>query len=173
MMKKILLFTAALLASANVIANDTEQALKQVISSFETSINNKDKETFMTLFVEGNVSWVGVFSQVDYENELAWANSEAGQALKRRIGDKFREPAKYRHSSPELFIDSIINNARQPREKIDNVKTISDGEMAIILFDYEFYDGEKKVNYGKESWQLINTGKGWKISAVNYSIARG
>ncbi len=156
-----------------MFADNDEQALNEIVKSFETSIINKDKSKFMELFVEGTVSWVGVHTKTDYENELKWANSEAGIELKKKIGDKFREPAKYRHSSPEVFIDSIIDNTKQPKEEISNVKIVSDGEVAIIYFDYIFYDGKRKVNSGKENWQLINSGNGWKINAVNFSIARG
>jgi hypothetical protein len=172
-MKKFLCFTLILLISKSVIACNDEQALNDLVKLFETSIINKDKSTFMELFVEGTVSWVGVQTKTDYENELKWANSKEGIELKKQIGDKFREPAKYRHSTPEIFIDSIIDNTKQPREEITNVNVVSDGEVAIIYFDYTFYDGNTKVNSGKENWQLIKSRNGWKINAVNFSISRG
>jgi hypothetical protein len=118
------------------------------------------------------VSWVGVHTTNDFKNELKWANSKEGKELKRQIGDKFREPAKYRHSTPEIFIDSITDSIKHPKEEISNVKIVSDGEVATIYFDYIFYDGDRKSNSGKENWQLVNTGNGWKINAVNFSILR-
>jgi len=172
-MNKFILFTVILLISKSAIAYNDEQALNEIVKSFETSIINKDKSKFMSLFVEGTVSWIGVHTETDYENELKWANSKAGIELKEKIGDKFREPAKYRHSTPEIFIDFIIDNIKQPREEISNVKVVSNGEVATIYFDYIFYDGDRKNNSGAENWQLINSGSGWKINAVNYSISRG
>ncbi|MCO4798859.1 MAG: hypothetical protein KC484_06570 [Colwelliaceae bacterium] len=172
-MNKFILFTVILLMSKSVFASSDEQALREIVKSFETSIINKNKSKFMKLFVDGTVSWIGVYTKTDYENELKWANSKEGIELKLKIGDKFREPAKYRHSTPEIFIDSIIDNTKQPREEISNVKIISDGEVATIHFDYIFYDGDKINNSGKENWQLINSGNGWKINAVNFSISRG
>jgi hypothetical protein len=155
------------------IADENTQELKAVVVKFKTAIINKNKSDFLSLFVNETVSWVGVHTSLDYENELKWVESKEGQALKLEIGDKFREPAKYRHSTPEIFIDSLIDNTKQPREEITNTLITNDGEVATISFDYVFYDGDKRVNAGKENWQLINTGNEWKINAVNLSISRG
>ena len=162
-----------LLISKSAIACNDEQALNEIVKSFESAIMNKDKSKFLSLFVDGTVSWVGVHTTSDFENELKWANSKEGRELKRQIGDKFREPAKYRHSTPEIFIDSIVDNSKEQREDISNVKFVCDNEIAAIYFDYIFYEGDKKSNAGKENWQLVNTGEGWKINAVNFSIFKG
>lgn len=171
-MKNFILFTFILLISKSAIAYNNEQALNSIVKTFETAVANKDRNKFLDIFIEGTVSWVGVHTKNDYENELRWATSKEGRDLKRQLGDKFREPAKYRHSSPEVFIDIIIDNTKQPREEISNTKIISDGEIATISFDYIFYDGGRKSHSGKENWQLVNTLNGWKINAVNYSIIR-
>jgi len=167
------LFSFILLISTSAFSQTNEQALEVIIKDFETAIANKDKEKFLSLFVEQPVSWVGVYTKRDYENELKWAKSEEGKKLKRQIGDKFREPAKFRHSTPEIFIESITDNTKHPREEITNVKILTNGEVATVYFDYIFFDDDKRINSGKENWQLINTGKGWKINAVNFSISRG
>ncbi len=172
-MKKFILITFVLLLSKPAMACNNEQALSGIVKSFESAIINKDKSKFLSLFVDGTVSWVGVHTKSDFEKELKWANSKEGKELKLQIGDKFREPAKYRHSTPEIFIDSIIDNTEGQREEISNVKIVCDGEIAAIYFDYIFYNGDRKTNAGKENWQLINTGNGWKINAVNFSIFRG
>jgi hypothetical protein len=171
-MKKFMLFMFILLISKSAIANNNEQALNEIVKSFESAIINKNKSKFLSLFLDGTVSWIGVHTTNDFEKELKWANSKEGKELKRQIGNKFREPAKYRHSTPEIFIDSIIDSTKHPREEISNVKIVSDGEVATIYFDYIFYDGDRKSNSGKENWQLVNTGNGWKINAVNFSILR-
>ncbi len=172
-MIRFILVTFILIVSLQAKASSDEQALRQTIKKFETAIINKDKNEFLSLFIKGTVSWVGVFSQSDFDKELAWAKSKEGQALKKQIGDKFREPAKYRQSTPLIFIESIIDNTKQPKEDISNIAITSDGEVATIQFDYVFYDSGKKINSGKENWQLINTGTQWKINSVNFSISRG
>lgn len=40
-----------------------EQEIKVVIKAFDEAIQNKDKEGFLSLFIEEGVSWVGVFSE--------------------------------------------------------------------------------------------------------------
>lgn len=172
-MNKFILLTFILLISRPAMAKNDEQELKSIIKAFETSIVNKDKAKFLSLFIDGKVSWVGVYTKRDFDKELTWAESEEGKNLKRQIGDKFREPAKYRHSTPEIFIDSITDNTKHPKEEITNVKITNNAEIATVYFDYAFFDGDKKINSGKENWQLINTGNGWKINAVNFSISRG
>lgn len=98
-MKNFILLTFVLLISKSAIACNDEQALNGIVKSFENAIINKDKTKFLRLFLDGTVSWVGVHTKSDFENELKWANSKEGKELKRQIGDKFREPAKYRHLS--------------------------------------------------------------------------
>jgi len=170
-MNKIIMFM--LLISRSAIAHNDEHELQSIIKAFETAIVNKDKSKFLGLFVDGTVSWVGVYTKRDFENEVKWAESDEGKKLKRQIGDKFREPAKYRYSTPEIFIDSITDNTKHPKEEITNIKITNNAEIATVYFDYVFFDGDKKINSGKENWQLINTGEGWKINAVNFSISRG
>ncbi len=151
----------------------SEEALNNIVATFEQSVEQKNKEKFLHLFVKQPVSWVGVYHEQDYQNELNWAKSAEAVVLKKQLGDKFVEPAKVRFSTPEIFIDSIIDNTNQTKEKLSNVVIESDGEVATINFDYQFFDGGKQVNHGNENWQLIRTLNGWKINAVNYSIVRG
>jgi len=109
----LLLLTFISVTSKPAMAHNDDQALNEIVKSFEMAIINKDKSKFLDLFLEGTVSWVGVHTKSDFENELAWANSKEGKELKREIGDKFREPAKYRHSTPEIL--SIIPNNQRKR----------------------------------------------------------
>jgi hypothetical protein len=39
-----------------------------------------------------------------------------------------------------------------------------------VIFDYEFFEGDFKSNWGKEAWLLAKTEKGWKISSVAFSV---
>lgn len=172
MVNRILLMCIFIM-SFSAFAEQGVNDINQVVKIFEQSIKDKNKNKFLMLFINEPVTWVGVYHEKDYQNELEWSKSPEGKALKKKIGDKFRAPAKVRFSSPEVFIDSIIDNTKQPIEKVSNVKVNTDGEVAAISFDYQFFDGDIRVNYGTEHWQLIRTIHGWKISAVNYSISRG
>jgi hypothetical protein len=55
-------------------------------------------------------------------------------------------------------------------EKFSNVQIATDGAVASVYFDFVFLSDGKPQNRGSETWQLINTGSGWKINALVYSI---
>ncbi|WP_448569609.1 hypothetical protein [Thalassotalea ganghwensis] len=168
-MKKVFLVVSILLFSQLSFANtalDNEPLLK-IVKDFDSAIKTKDKSKFLDLFYEGTVSWVGVSA----ENDFKKAKSRVDAAIAK--GERARMPMKNFQSDPEKFIDGIIARVKEPREVFENIKILHDGEVATIYFDYEFYDGEVRKNWGKESWLLVNTEKGWKINSVIFSITRG
>ncbi len=68
------------------------------------------------------------------------------------------------------LIDAAIAT-QEPREaSFTHVSIDTDGEIASVSFDYSFLAGGKKINWGKEMWQLVRTEKGWKIFSVVYTI---
>jgi len=168
-MKKIVLITMAMLLSNITLANEVnkDKALKQIVKDFEMAIIKKDKPKFLDLFFDGTVSWVGVSAQKNFDA----AKSRADAAIAK--GERARVPMKNFQSDPEKFMDSITKHVKAPRETFENVKIQHDGEVATIFFDYVFYDGEVRKNWGKESWLLVNTEQGWKINSVIFSITRG
>ncbi|WP_086933900.1 hypothetical protein [Agarilytica rhodophyticola] len=127
-----------------------------IIASFKQAIAGKDKEKFLSLFVEEEVSWIGVISD-QTRQQLIEKNK------------KFEQQPKVIHSTPENFIDDIVKNPASLRETFDNVEIVRDNDVASVVFDYVFYQNDTKRNWGQESWLLINTTKGWKIHAVNFS----
>ncbi|MDO6426987.1 hypothetical protein Q4489_08195 [Thalassotalea sp. 1_MG-2023] len=48
-----------------------DEEIRAVIKTFEESIQNKDRESFLGLFLEEGVSWVGVFSEKIMEERIA------------------------------------------------------------------------------------------------------
>jgi len=168
-MKKIILIASILLFSKVAFATpeQDQKSLDQIVKDFETAIINKDKKLFLDLFYEGGVSWVGVTAKKDFEA----AKSRADEAIAK--GERARKPMKNFQSDPEKFMDMLIQRVDAPKETFENVKIHHDGEVATIYFDYVFYNGEVKQNWGKESWLLVNTEKGWKINSVIFSMSRG
>ncbi len=45
----------------------SEKEISTIIDAFSLSIKEKDKSKFLSLFVEEGVSWIGVFSEDEYE----------------------------------------------------------------------------------------------------------
>jgi len=137
------------------ISKDSE--ISELFSTFFESIENKDKDSFLNIFHPINVSWVGVYSE------------ESIKILHSRYGKDVVKP-KDVASTPTDFIDNIIKSPFDITEKYNNVSVIEDGNIATVTFDYSYFLGDFKSNWGQESWLLVKTDNGWKKSAVNFSM---
>jgi hypothetical protein len=72
--------------------------------------------------------------------------------------------------SPTQMIDMVVADEAVSTGEFDNIKIISDGNIATVNFDYVSYSGKKKQSWGSESWLMVQTLTGWKISAAVVSI---
>ena len=149
---------------ANPVSDN--ESLQRIMEDFESAIATKDKSKFLSLFYEGTVSWVGVLSDKDHEINKKLASEKIAK------GEMDWMPTKAFQSTPEKFIEGVISRRKAPKETFENIKMVHDGKVATIYFYYEFYDGDIKMNWGKESWSLVNTEKGWKINSIVFSINR-
>ena len=135
-------------------------AINQVVESFRTSLINKDKATYMSLF----------FS--DKPEDIGWQFVSEDIRLE-HIRKTKPDAIKARQISSNNFI-SLIDGAvatKEPREEtFSNVRIDTDGEIASVSFDYSFLSNGKKTNWGREMWQLVRTENGWKIFSVVYTI---
>ncbi len=163
-MKYIFCLLVCVLSINNSFASATENhEIRAVIKAFDETIQNKDKEQFLDLFIEKGVSWVGVFSEEDFVVQ--------SEIIKKYNKDNNENHVVTRYfvSSPQKFIEHIVSEKTSSKEEFTNVQINSDGNIATVYFDYVFYRDNKKQNWGSESWQLVKTTKGWKINAVNFS----
>lgn len=119
-----------------------------MVESFRTSLIKKDKEAFLQLFLKEDITWTGVTT--DASIEMLYAS-------------------RPKPEMPRQFIEMIANEPMPAEETFSNVRIETDGEIAQVWFDYSFLDGSYRSNWGKESWQLVRTEKGWKIAAVVWS----
>jgi hypothetical protein len=56
-------------------------------------------------------------------------------------------------------------------EKFYNVKITQDGNVAWVMFDYEFLVDGKAQNYGVETWQMMKVADDkWKIASVMWTM---
>lgn len=141
-------------------ANSDKAAINQVVESFRTSLINKDKATYMSLFFSDKPEDIG-WQFVSEDTRLEYIRKAKPDAIKAR-------------QIPSNNFISLIDGAiatREPREEIfSNVGIDTDGEIASVSFDYTFLANGKKTSWGKEMWQLVRTEKGWKIFSVVYTI---
>ncbi len=143
------------------IAKDKQQIIT-IIKQFDKAIVKQNKADFLKLFYDGSVSWISVISQVSLglrEQQMKSQSKEQQTSVKRAI-----------HSSPEKYIDAIIAANSKFKKTFENVKITTDGNIASVYFEYAFFSGYYKNNWGEESWQLVKTDDGWKINSVAFSM---
>jgi len=158
----LLLFS--LVASPPVFAHSGPErdvvAIEKVVESFRTSLINKDKPTYMSLFFSDKPEQIG-WQFVSEDTRLEHIRKTKPDAIKaRRIpGNNFIS-----------LIDGAVA-AKEPREEtIANLRIETDGEIASASFDNSFLANGRKTNWGREMWQLLRTEQGWKIYSVVYTI---
>ena len=137
-------------------ANDSD-AIHRVIESFRTAIIARDKPRFLALFHHGPLVWQSVLSDAT----LARNREKRPDAIKARV-----DPG----STPQSFIDLIASEEKRNEEKFWNIQIHTDGDIAAVTFDYAYFYDNAETNHGKESWLMVRTESGWKITSVVYSV---
>lgn len=153
--------TSAHAAAAPPATHDQDvAAIKQVVEAFRTSLIEKDKAKYMSLF----------FS--DKPDDIGWQFVSEDRRLE-HIRENKPDAIKARQIPGNNFV-GLIDGAvatREPREEtFSNVTVDTDGDIASVAFDYTFLANSQKTNWGKEMWQLVRTEEGWKIFSVVYTI---
>jgi hypothetical protein len=83
---------------------------------------------------------------------------------------KKADAAKVLPSTSKEFIESIANDKSDSQERFSNIRINGDGAVASVYFDFVFESDGNPENIGSESWLLVRTDKGWKISSIVYSM---
>lgn len=136
------------------------KAIEQVVEAFRTSLINKDKPTYMGLFLSDKPEDIG-WQFVSEDVRLQDIRKAKPDAIKAR-----QIPA----NNFIALIDGVVASPKPKEETFSNTKIETDGDVASVSFDYSFHDDGVKTNWGKEMWQLIRTEQGWKIFSVIYSV---
>ena len=164
-MKSAIAILVFLLTTTSTLANEQDRdAIKTIIQTFEQSIESKDKEKFLSLFVTPNIPMYGVVSELGMVKRR-----KAVEEINRRDNKNFTV-TKFWTSSPQKMIDRITNSKSMDKEVFSELTIHTDNDIAVVYADYEYFKNDTKVHWGSESWHLIKTLHGWKIGAVNYSI---
>ena len=164
-MKLIVCMSLFLISAGNCFASQTDNAtIKSVINAFEQSIQTKDKSRFINLFLDASTPMIGVVSEKSMITRRAAIKKINKEDNKNFVATKTWELL------PNEMIDMVVALKVSSREEFDNINIFSDDDIASVYFDYVYYKDNKKKNWGSESWQMVKTLTGWKISSVNYSI---
>jgi hypothetical protein len=135
-------------------------AIRQVIETFRTALIHKDKPTYMSLFFSDQPQDIG-WQFVSEDKRLVHIRKTKPDAIKAR---------KIPTNNFVGMIDGIVATKEPREETFSNLTIDSDGEIGSASFDYTYLADGKKINWGKESWQLVRTEGGWKIFSVVYTI---
>lgn len=148
---------AAFLAPAHAKeAADLAQSraqIQQLVEQFKTAIKAHDGDGMAKLFLPGS-SWLQGL------DDASWVKVKAKEPNAKQFG-----PGDYQKFS------QFVGKATKPiEETFDNVRIETDGTVGMVYFDYVFLESGKPTNHGSETWQLVHTPEGWKISAMLYSV---
>lgn len=138
-------------ALADAHAADRVQ-IQKVVDGFKAAIIAKDAKAVRGMFLPGG-SWL-------------MAVDKASLA---KVGTKHPEAKQFVPGSYEEFA-GFVGSAPKPIEEVfSHVRIQTDGIVGTVYFDYRFEVEGKATNHGAETWQLVHTDDGWKISAMLYS----
>lgn len=153
----LLSIVAAFIALPVQATEKDDKEIHAVIESFRTAIIRKDKPRFLALFVQPTAPWQSVLSDASVDKLKA----KHPQVVK----------AKYKpDNNPTGFIDGIVASKNASEETFDNIRIDTDGDVATVNFDYKFLSNGKTTNWGQESWLMVRTEDGWKITTLIYSV---
>ncbi len=165
-MKPILYLSLLLVSINNCLANQTDhQTIESVVKAFGDSIQNKNRKRFLSLFTAPTQPMIAVVSEQGLQKRRALV-----EKYNKEHGENLVATRTFTITPAEIMDRSAASNVSE-REEIDNLKIETDSNIANVYFDYVYYEDDKKHNWGSESWQLVHTINGWKISSVVYSVA--
>lgn len=161
-MKKLsfAIVSLALATACHAAPNRHEQAVAELhalVNTFTQAIAEKQRAPFVKLFLNQHVPWIGVFDDAS-ASRIALQQPGWGKVI------------PYANDTYLSFIDDIAASKASIEEKMSNVRIETDGEIATVLADYTFNVDGRTQNWGQESWHLLRTDAGWKISSVVYSV---
>jgi hypothetical protein len=129
-------------------------AIEKVVEQFKAAIIARNGNTLANLFLQNHDSWLSVADEAKWEKVKA-LNPQAPKVF----------PSSWKKFS------KFIQDAKAPvEERFYNVRIDTNGAVASVWFDFDFLVDDKVTNRGSESWQMVRSEDGWKISSMLFSI---
>jgi ketosteroid isomerase-like protein len=134
------------------------RAINKVVEDFQTAIKTKDRKLLSTLVLNSNI----LFDSPMNPEDIAFVRNVHDTTFDGLRAGGYNEFARVIGMSKEAL-----------EEKFYNVKITQDGNVAWVMFDYEFIRDGKTQNYGIETWQMMKVGDdSWKIASVMWTMNR-
>ncbi|MDB5960958.1 MAG: hypothetical protein JWP59_2252, partial [Massilia sp.] len=153
-----ILFSMCLTGQAHAAnPNETDAAaIGAVVEQFKSAIIAHDGDTLRSLFLQDHDSWLAVADEATFS------------------AAKARNPAarKVMPSTWKQFAEFVQNSPKPVEERFYKVRIDTNGAVGAVWFDFDFLIDGKVSNRGSESWQMVRTENGWKISSMLYSAGR-
>lgn len=144
--------------SAATRPHQDTQAINKVIEDFQVPLKTKNTRLLSILVLNSNI----LFDAPGTPRDVAFGREKYDTTY-----DGLR--AGGYHS----FTRFIEDAKESVEEKFHNVKITQDGNVAWVMFDYEFLMDGKAQNYGVEMWQMMKVADDkWKIASVMWTMNR-
>jgi len=142
-------------AAAPAPADASKREISRMIETFRTAIVAKDRAGLSGLPFGEHITFASVKDAAD----LAFRRKEHPEVQKAKPG------------SYADFVDYIVSSKERDEEKFSNIRIRTDGSIADVYFDYSFSVDGSVTNRGHETWGLVDTDQGWKISSIIWSVS--
>lgn len=144
-------------ARAADAAHDADlAAIRQVVQQFQAAIIAHDGKTLGSLFLQDHDSWLTV------ADATTWSEIKAKFPAARKVG----------RSTWQKFVEFVQTSTMPIEERFYDVRIDTNGAVGSVYFNFDFLSDGKINNRGAESWQMVYTEDGWKISSMLFSIGR-
>lgn len=146
-----LLLAACMQQATAARASDDPKAVAQInriVQDFQAAIVARDGKALEAMFLAHDNSWLTVVSP----------------AIELAPGKPRLRASNYRE-----FAGFVASSKVPVEERFYNVRVHSNGSVGMVYFDFDFLVDGKVTNRGSESWHLVLTDEGWKISSMVYS----
>lgn len=147
----LLLSAFAPVARAETAGDDPAAVteIDTIVKAFQAAIIARDRAALEAMFLPADNSWLTV----------------ASERIKLKPGQPRVRPSTYRQ-----FAEFVGTSKLPIEERFHNVRIHSNGSIGTVYFDFEFVEDGKVTNRGAESWHMVKTENGWKISSMVFSL---
>lgn len=147
------LILASLFGGIAHAANPSDD-IHQLVDGFQKAIVAKDGKALSDMFLPSGGAWVMVLSDESYA----------------RMKAKSPDVSRYKLGNYTDFVQFVATSKVPVEERFSNVRVETDGAVASVYFDFVFLEDAKENNRGSETWHVVKTDSGWKISSMTYSV---
>ncbi|SFR88458.1 SnoaL-like domain-containing protein [Dyella sp. OK004] len=135
-------------------AADPSDDIHRLIDGFQKAIVAKDGKALSDMFLPSGGAWVTVLSDDSYA----------------RMKAKSPNVPRYKLGNYADFVQFVATSKVPIEERFNQVRVETDGAVASVYFDFVFLQDGKENNRGSETWHVVKTDDGWKISSMTYSV---